>query len=69
MQDRKTKEHKMRSEGQGKNLTEQGDEDNEQFNYPESYREGDGGVSVVNRLEVGQEKCVSNSGETVRGTK
>jgi hypothetical protein len=30
MQDRETKEHKMRTEGQGKNLTEEGDE-NEQF--------------------------------------
>jgi len=36
MQDRKTKEHKMRSEGQGKYLTEQEDEDNEQFRYTES---------------------------------
>jgi len=34
-----------------------------------SVREEEGGVYVVNRLEVGQEKCVSNSGEAVRGIK
>jgi len=29
------KNYKMRSEGQGKDLTYQGDEDNEQYNYHE----------------------------------
>jgi hypothetical protein len=31
MQDRKAKEHKIRTEGQRKNLTEEGDEENKQF--------------------------------------
>jgi hypothetical protein len=32
MRGRETKEHQMRTEGQGKDLTEEGDEENEQFN-------------------------------------
>jgi len=37
-----------------KNLTEEGDEDNEQFNNTEVWR--DGGVHVVNRRELVQEE-------------
>ena len=43
MQDQKTEEHKMSNEGQGKNLTKQGEEVNEQFNYSESQIDGKGG--------------------------
>jgi len=52
-----------------KNLTEDGDEENEQFRNSEIC-EGGGGFHVVNRHEVGQEeKCVSSRRERDEGKK
>jgi len=56
-----------RTECQGKNVTEEGDEKNGRLSKPEI---GGRGWHTVNRREVGQEeKCVSSRGEVVNGTK
>jgi len=58
------------TEGQRKNLKEEGDEDNEQFSNTEIQGGGHGLFSVLNRGSEGQEeKCVSGTGRAEKGTK
>jgi hypothetical protein len=59
----------IRTEGQKKNLSDEGDENNEQFNITEIQR-GECSHSVLNRGKEGQEEnCQSSTGRAEKGTK